>query len=58
LITSFLNDKNTCSIPHRVISFDTLKSMQKTHPFEAAACEILIERGAWSLETEVEGAEK
>jgi len=40
------------SIPHRTVSVDVLTALRRTNPIEAAACEILIERGIWSLETD------
>lgn len=38
------------SIPHRTVSPDVLTALRKTNPLEAAAAEILIRRGDWSLE--------
>lgn len=43
-------------IPHRIVSADVLAAMRQTNPIEAAACEILIERGNWTLKTEEEAA--
>lgn len=42
----------TCEIPHRVVSPDVLAAMRQTNPIEAAAAEILIQRGDWSLKSE------
>lgn len=46
----------TACIPHRVVTPETLAALKKTHPIEGAACEILIERGVWTLKTENEVA--
>jgi hypothetical protein len=43
-------------IPHRIVSPDVLAAMRHSNPIEAAACEILIERGDWTLRTEEEAA--
>lgn len=37
------------SIPHREVPPDVLAALQRTHPIEGAAAEILIRRGIWSL---------
>ncbi|MDK2974912.1 MAG: hypothetical protein PWP08_1283 [Methanofollis sp.] len=42
------------SIPHRTVSAEVLAAMRRSNPIEAAAVEILIERGVWTSETENE----
>lgn len=42
----------TLPISHRTVSPDVLTALQKTNPIEAAAAEILIRRGVWSLESQ------